>query len=141
MDIFLYSDQGQVVRFAPYRHFTLSLLTDVQKWLGITSKYSLFFTNIWSSQHGGKQNNLNNKSHMQMKIVYCYLCGFFFFLGKWLCKKWLLQYLYYENLPSAYAISTPCLTGSKHILGTQPKRNLRLTAYVEFRFMLGWLVW
>ena len=62
MDIFLYSDQGQVVRFAPYRHFTLSLLTDVQKWLGITSKYSLFFTNIWSSQHGGKQNNLNNKS-------------------------------------------------------------------------------
>ena len=42
MDIFLYSDQGQVVRFAPYRHFTLSLLTDVQKWLGITSKYSLF---------------------------------------------------------------------------------------------------
>ena len=54
--------QDQVVRFAPYRHFTLSLLTDVQKWLGITSKYSLFFTNIWSSQHGGKQNNLNNKS-------------------------------------------------------------------------------
>ena len=34
--------QDQVVRFAPYRHFTLSLLTDVQKWLRITSKYSLY---------------------------------------------------------------------------------------------------
>ena len=46
MDIFLYSDQGQVVKFAPYRLFTLSLLTDVQKWLGITSKYSLFYKHM-----------------------------------------------------------------------------------------------
>ena len=38
--------QDQVVRFAPYRHFTLSLLTDVQKWLGITSKYSLFYKHM-----------------------------------------------------------------------------------------------
>ena len=38
--------QDQVVRFAPYRHFTLSLLTDVQKWLGIIPKYCLFYKHM-----------------------------------------------------------------------------------------------
>ena len=89
-----------------------------------------FFTNIWSSQHGGKQNNLNKKSYVQMKILYCYLCGGFF-KGKWLCKKWLLQYLYYVNLPSAYAVSSPCWNCSKHNLGIQPRRNLRLTCWIQ----------
>ena len=46
MDIFLYSDQGQVVRFAPYKHFTLSLLTYVQKWLGIHQNIVFFYKHM-----------------------------------------------------------------------------------------------